>query len=104
MAAELALSGDVVDAERALEVGLVNRVVDHDALIDEAVALATKIAARPRLALEATKQALRTSWHTDLAGSMASGFWAVATMHHTADLREGVAAAREKRAPRYNAS
>ena len=34
----------------------------------EAIALAARIAARPRLALEATKQALRTSWHTDLAG------------------------------------
>jgi len=104
MAAELALTGDIVDAHRALEIGLVNRVVEPEELIEASVALAARIAERPRLALEATKQALRTSWHTDLVGSMASGFWAVATMHHTDDLREGIAAAREKRPPRYNAS
>jgi len=102
MAAELAFTGDVIDAARALEVGLVNRVVEPECLIDETTALASRIAAYPRLALEATKQQLRQSWHLDLISSMNASFWGVATMSHTEDLKEGIAAAREKRAPRFN--
>ena len=104
LAAELAFTGDVVDAARALEIGLVNRVVAPESLIDETTALAARIAAYPRLALEATKQQLRQSWHLDLTSSMNASFWGVATMSHTEDLKEGIAAAREKRAPRFNQS
>ena len=102
IAAELALTGDLVDAARALELGLVNRVVEPDALVDEAVVLAARIAERPRLALEATKQQLRQSWHMDLLSSMNASFWSVAALTYSDDLREGVAAGLEKRTPRYN--
>ncbi len=102
LAAELALTGDIVDAERALRIGLVNDVVAPEALMDSALALARRIAARPRLALEATKQLLRQSWHMDLAASMNAAFWAVAALSHTEDLKEGVAAARDKRTPVFN--
>jgi enoyl-CoA hydratase/carnithine racemase len=104
MAAELAYTGDVIDAQRALEIGLVNRVVEPEALMTSAIALAARIAAYPRLALEATKQQLRQSWHLDLVSSMNASFWGVATMSHTEDLKEGIAAAREKRVPRFNQS
>jgi enoyl-CoA hydratase len=103
MAAELALTGDIVDAQRALEIGLVTRVVAPEALLDEATALAAKIASRPRRAVEATKQALRTSWQTDLMGAMSSSFWTTAALQYTDDVAEGVDAALEKREPRYNA-
>jgi enoyl-CoA hydratase/carnithine racemase len=102
MAAEMALTGDIIDAERALEIGLVNRVVDPDALESAAIELAARIAKRPRLAIEATKQQLRQSWHMDLAGSMNASFWAVAALTYSDDLREGVNAAIEKREPIYN--
>lgn len=102
MAAEMALTGDIVDAERALAIGLVNRVVEPDALDGEAVVLAARIASCPRLAIEATKQQLRQSWHMDLAGSMNASFWAVAALTYSDDLREGVDAAIEKREPVYN--
>lgn len=102
MAAEMALTGDLVDAERALAIGLVNRVVAPEALLGEAVSLAARIASRPRLAIEATKQQLRQSWHMDLVGSMNVSFWGVATLSYSDDLREGVAAALEKREPVYN--
>jgi enoyl-CoA hydratase/carnithine racemase len=104
LAAELALTGDIIDAQRALQIGLVNRVVEPESLLTETIALASRIAAYPRLALEATKQQLRQSWHLDLISSMNASFWAVATMSHTEDLKEGIAAAREKRAPLFNAS
>lgn len=102
LAAEMALTGDIIDATRALAIGLVNRVVPHDTLLDEAVALAARIAERPRLAIEATKQQLRQSWHMDLVGSMNASFWAVAALTYSDDLREGVTAAIEKREPRFN--
>jgi enoyl-CoA hydratase/carnithine racemase len=104
LAAELAFTGDLIDAQRALDIGLVNRVVEPDALLTESTALAARIAAYPRLALEATKQQLRQSWHLDLISTMNLSFWGVATMSHTEDLKEGIAAAREKRPPRFNAS
>lgn len=102
MAAELALTGDLVVAERALAIGLVNRVVDPEDLIGEAVALAARIAERPARAVEATKQALRASWTTDLAGAMAASYWTTSALQLTEDFREGVEAALEKRAPRFN--
>lgn len=102
MAAELALTGDLIDAQRALDIGLVNSVVEPEELIPAAVKLAARIAERPRLAIEATKQQLRQSWHSDLQGTMNSAFWAVATLSYSDDLREGVNAALEKREPRYN--
>ncbi|MES2097034.1 MAG: enoyl-CoA hydratase/isomerase family protein [Pseudomonadota bacterium] len=102
MAAEMALTGDLYDAQQALDMGLVNRIVAADVLVDEAIALAARIAERPRLAIEATKQQLRQSWHMDLVGSMNASFWGVATLSYSDDLREGVAAALEKRAPVYN--
>jgi enoyl-CoA hydratase/carnithine racemase len=102
MAAELALTGDIIDAQRALAIGLVNSVAEPDQLLIAATALAARIAERPRLALEATKQQLRQSWHLDLISSMNASFWAVATMSHTEDLKEGIAAARERRPARYN--
>jgi enoyl-CoA hydratase/carnithine racemase len=102
MAAELALTGDVVDAARALEIGLVNRVVEPDDLIPAATELAARIAAKPWRAVEATKQALRASWQLDLASSMSASYWAVSALHHTADLKEGIDAFLEKRPPAFN--
>jgi enoyl-CoA hydratase/carnithine racemase len=104
MAAEMAFTGEIVDAARALEIGLVNRVVQPDALLAETIGLATQIAQAPRLALEATKQQLRQSWHMDLVSSMNLSFWAVSSLTYSDDLREGVAAAREKRAAVFNKS
>jgi enoyl-CoA hydratase len=102
MAAELALTGEIVDAPRALEIGLVGRVVAHESLIGEAVALAGVVAAKPWRALEATKQALRASWQHDLGSAMTASYWTTAALQHTDDLREAVDAFIEKREPRFN--
>jgi enoyl-CoA hydratase/carnithine racemase len=102
LSADLALTGDLVDAARALSIGLVNSIAKPDALIAEALALAAQIAERPRLAIEATKQRLPQSWQMDLAGSMNTSCWAVAASAYINDLREGLAAALEKRQPVYN--
>jgi enoyl-CoA hydratase len=104
LAAELALTGEVFGADRALEIGLVNRVVEPDELIPQATALAAGIASKPWRALEATKQALRQSWHMDLPTVFNTSFWAVSALTYTADVREGVDAFLEKREPRFGAS
>ena len=102
MAAELALTGDVVDAQRALDIGLVNRVVPAEDLLDRAVALAASIARHPWRALEATKQALRSSWHVDLMSAFNTAFWATAALHYTDDFKEGVDAFVEKRPAHFD--
>lgn len=102
MAAELALTGDVIDATKALQIGLVNYVVEPDELLPTAIGLAGKIAAKPWRAVEATKQALRSSWLVDLSTSMAQSFWTVAALHYGPDLTEGVNAFLEKRDAQFN--
>jgi enoyl-CoA hydratase len=101
-AAELALTGEILDAAAALELGIVTRVVEPDELVAVAVALASSIASKPRRAVEATKHLLRTSWHTDLAGSLGSSFWVTSALQNSRDLKEGIDASLEKRTPRYN--
>jgi len=95
-AAELALTGDIISAAEALEIGLVNRVVAPEELIPEALALAGRIAANPWRAVEATKQVLRSTWQLDLAGAMNFGYWTTAALHYTDDFQGRVAAFVEK--------
>jgi enoyl-CoA hydratase len=102
LAAELALTGDLLDAERALEVGLVNHVVPHERLLEKATAIAARIASRPRRAVEATKQALRAAWFVDLPGAMATAYWTTSSLQRSRDFREGVVSTIERREPVYN--
>ncbi len=101
-AAELFLTGDLIDAARALEIGLVNQVTEPDELIPTAVALAAKVAAKAWRAAEATKQALRASWQVDLATAMTMSYHAVAALQHTDDVSEGVNAFLERRPAVFN--
>jgi enoyl-CoA hydratase/carnithine racemase len=90
MAAELVLTGDVVDAARALEIGLVNRVVEADELIPTTVELATRIAAKSWRAVEAAKQSLRSTWQVDLSTVLATNYWSAAALHSGPDVSEGI--------------
>jgi len=102
IAAELALTGDLVDAQRALALGLVSRVVEPDELLPTAVALAAKIADKPWRALEATKQALRASWTQDFSTAMNTSYQVTDALQRQPDLLEAVTAFLEKRSPRFN--
>jgi 2-(1,2-epoxy-1,2-dihydrophenyl)acetyl-CoA isomerase len=98
-AAELLFTGDVIDAKTAAEWGLVSRVVPADKLMEEAMALAEKIAQQPPQALRLAKTLMRhgtsASYDTIMELSAASQ----ALMHKTEDHAEGVNAILEKRAP-----
>ncbi|HVF76539.1 MAG TPA: enoyl-CoA hydratase-related protein [Acidimicrobiales bacterium] len=100
-ATELLLTGDVIDAEEALRIGLVSKVVPHDDLLDEALALAERIASRPPLALRAVKEGLRRAVDPDWA---TLGRWVAAMQEElklTDDHREGVRSFLEKREPSF---
>ncbi len=103
-AAELALTGDTIGADEALRIGLVSRVVAPETLLDEALALAGRIAANPPQVLRWTKQLLRqaSSSSLDEALDTAGRFQGLA--HQTADHAEAVAAFFEKRAPVFGQS
>jgi len=98
-AAELLFTGDVIDAEEALRIGLVREVALHEELMDHAQALAGRIAANPPLALRYMKEGLRRATYGDPRDL---GGWAIETIRRlmqTEDHREGVASFLEKRAP-----
>lgn len=100
-AAELLFTGDVIDAETAAAWGLVSRVVPHEALMDEAMALAGRIAALPPHSLRLTKSLLRQGQTSSYDQALDAAATAQAISHATADHREGVAALIEKRAPAF---
>ncbi|WP_454598165.1 crotonase/enoyl-CoA hydratase family protein [Qipengyuania sp. SM2507] len=100
-ASELFYTGEVIDAGTACAWGLVSRVVEAEALMDEANALAEKIAAMPPHALRHAKNLMRQGRGTsyDTALEMAANTQAL--MHLTEDHMEGVDALIEKRAPQF---
>ena len=100
-AAELLFTGDVIDAATAQAWGLVSRVVPGDRLLDEALALATRIAAQPPHALRLAKSLLRQGQTASYDTIMEMSAAAQAIMHLTEDHAEGVAALIEKRAPTF---
>lgn len=100
-AAEMAFTGELLNAEQALACGLVSRVVPHDELIKEALALAGRIAANPGSVLRMTKRLLREGERSTLESllEMSAGYQAIA--HMTDDHHEAVRAFVEKRPPQF---
>jgi 2-(1,2-epoxy-1,2-dihydrophenyl)acetyl-CoA isomerase len=100
-AAEMAFTGDMIDAREALALGLVSRVVPADRLMESAMDLAGRIARNPPHVLRWTKRLLKESQHQrlDTVLTMAASFQALA--HQTADHAEAVAAMLEKRTPEF---
>jgi enoyl-CoA hydratase len=99
IALELLLTGEPIGAERAAEVGLVNRLTDEGGALDGAVELGTLIAANGPLAVAATKQVARGSADWTLAEGWAKQAEIVAAVFSSEDAREGSTAFAEKRAP-----
>jgi enoyl-CoA hydratase/carnithine racemase len=98
-AAELLLTGDVIDAREALRIGLVSEVLPHSELMPRTNALAMKIAANPPLATRAMKEGLKRAAFGD---PRQIGSWAIDTIYRlfqTEDHREGVRSFLEKREP-----
>jgi enoyl-CoA hydratase/carnithine racemase len=101
-ATELLLLGEEVDADRAAEIGLVTRVVEDDALGNEAMGLARGLAEGPATALAATKLLLAREQDTDLAGSLELEAMTQALLMTSEDHREFYRAFTEGRDPRWS--
>lgn len=100
-AAEMALTGDVIDAREALACGLVSQVVPDAELMDAARGLARRIAANPSHAVRMTKRLLWEGRRSDLATLLEMAAAMQATAHTTNDHAEAVDAFLAKRAPRF---
>jgi enoyl-CoA hydratase/carnithine racemase len=100
-AAEMAFTGAALDAQEALRIGLVSRVVAPESLLEEALGLAASIAANPPQALRWTKQLMRQARASSLDEALSAAAQLQGLAHHTADHAEAVAAFFEKRAPRF---
>jgi enoyl-CoA hydratase/carnithine racemase len=100
-AAELIFTAEPVTAQEAERIGLVNRVVAPEALMDEAWAMAAKIAAGPPIQLRMAKQALRLAQAADHETVMEFEAMSQAVAAQTSDLAEGLAAFLQKRDPEF---
>jgi 2-(1,2-epoxy-1,2-dihydrophenyl)acetyl-CoA isomerase len=98
-AAELMLLGDRFDASRALQLGLVNRVVPAAALAAEAAALAARLAAGPGYAYGRTKALLQATLGDAFDAQLRRETESFAACAATEDFAEGVRAFLEKRRP-----
>src|ERR1700739_1093041 len=103
LAMELLLTADMVDAERALAMGLVNRVVPADQLMDTAYNHAERIAANAPLAVFATKQSAVEGLALDLDSAYDNETRHSDRVFATEDAKEGPRAFAEKRPPRWQA-
>jgi enoyl-CoA hydratase len=100
-AKELIFTGDIIRAEEAERLGLVNRVVPVDDLMPTAKEIAAKIAAKSAAALKLAKQAINYGMQTNLASGLKYEYEMYALSLSLEDKKEGVNAFLEKRAPKF---
>jgi len=100
-AMEMVLTGDFISAAEAERLGLVNRVVPVELLLDEANAMAKKIAAKPALAIKAAKEAVLKSANTSLGEGLEFERKSFYLLFASEDRTEGMKAFIEKRKPQF---
>ena len=101
MGKELVFSGRTVDAEEALNIGLVNRVVPHESLMEEALALARLIASNGQLAVRSCKELVNFAMDNALDAGLRKEADAFGVCFSTGDRKEGMSAFLEKREPEF---
>lgn len=97
IAMELFMTGDAVTAQRAVEIGMINRVVAPDVLLTEAQTLATKLAAGPTAVIGRIKRMMNATFSNDLTAQLALEHECQIASGKGDDFKEGVAAFFEKR-------
>ncbi len=101
LAKELVLTGEMISAQRAYEIGLVNKVVPAAELMNAAREIAKKILSRGPVAVRTAKMAMNRGLDLDLGNACALEASLFAAGFSTADRQEGIAAFLEKRKPAF---
>ncbi|KQL49430.1 enoyl-CoA hydratase [Brevibacillus choshinensis] len=101
-AKELMFTGDRVSAEKAQELGVVNRVMNDESLMEEVGAIAEKMAKGPAISMGLTKAMVNRSILGQLHDTFEIEAFAQGLCFETEDFREGVKAFFEKRAPQFS--
>ncbi len=101
-AKELIFTGDMIDAQEALRIGLVNRVVSAEALIEEAKGLAMKIIEVSPTAVRIAKTVINRGVDANLTTANSYETEAFSILFSTEEAKEGMAAFLEKRKPNWN--
>jgi enoyl-CoA hydratase/carnithine racemase len=100
-AMELILSGERIGAEHAFRIGLVNRVVAQDKLLDETLDYAERLASRAPLAQQFAKEVVLAAYGRSLADALKLESRSFRDLAETRDLAEGTRAFREKRQAKF---
>ena len=101
VAYEMALTAEPIDAARAYELGLVNRVVPGDQVLDTAIALAERIAKNAPLAVRTSKDIMRRATELSEDDAWLASDDAFAMIGQSSDAMEGAIAFAEKREPNW---
>ncbi|MGZ8563728.1 MAG: enoyl-CoA hydratase-related protein [Candidatus Limnocylindria bacterium] len=98
---EMILTGEPIDAHEAHRLGLVARVVPNELLVEDALALAAKIATKSPLALRMAKEAVNAAYEMSLTDGLAHERRLFYLLFASEDQKEGMAAFLEKRDPEF---
>ena len=101
VAMEMILTGEPIDAREAHRLGLVARVVPNELVVEDALALAAKIATRSPLALRLAKEAVNAAYEMSLTDALAHERRLFYLLFASEDQKEGMAAFLEKRDPNF---
>ena len=101
IAMEMILTGEPIDAREAHRLGLVARVVPNELLVEDALALAAKIATKSPLALRVAKEAVNAAFEMSLTDALAHERRLFYLLFASEDQKEGMAAFLEKRDPKF---
>ncbi len=104
LAKELIFTGKMISAEEALRVGLVNKVVTPETLMEAVMKIAGEIASKGKVSLRAAKQAINNGIHLDLATGCHIEIEGFAVSMASPDAKEGTAAFLEKRKAEFKGS
>lgn len=100
-AKELIFLGDIFDAAAAEKMGLVNKVVPVDSLLEEARKLARKLASKPAVAMKMAKAAINTGVNLDITSALTLEIQNFIIAFASDDRKEGMGAFMEKRKPNF---
>jgi enoyl-CoA hydratase len=101
VAMEMILTGEPIDAREAHRLGLVARVVPNELVVEDALALAAKIATKSPLALRLAKEAVNAAYEMSLTDALAHERRLFYLLFASEDQKEGMAAFLEKREPDF---